>query len=59
MPKVITNRDNKQDKNLSGWDKAIADAHKQIRRLTLAVEHFQDMKKKGEPWPDADAPMQS
>ena len=38
-------------KNLSGWDKAIADAKKAIERLQTAISVFEKKKAAGEPWP--------
>lgn len=47
MSKSIKNVKN----NLSGWDKAIADAERGIARLKAALSHALAMKKAGEPWP--------
>jgi uncharacterized protein YeeX (DUF496 family) len=51
MTARLSKRDNKVNRNLSGWDKAIADAKKGIVRLQAALEHAKAMKTTGEPWP--------
>jgi hypothetical protein len=51
MTKIISKRDKKQGKPLSGWDKAIADAEKGIERLKLAIDTFRENKATGQPWP--------
>jgi hypothetical protein len=51
MRTTISKRDNVVKENLSGWDKAIEDAQKGIRRLKIAIEDCQAKKKAGEPWP--------
>jgi len=38
-------------KNLSGWDRAIADAKRRIRELEFAIGVLRRRKKAGEPWP--------
>jgi len=51
MPANLSKRDKYVKRNLSGWDKAIADAKKGIAKLQAALAHSLDMKKAGEPWP--------
>jgi hypothetical protein len=51
MPVSISKRDKCVKENLSGWDKAIADAERGIARLKAALSHSIAMKKAGEPWP--------
>jgi hypothetical protein len=51
MSNIISKRDKKQCKSLSGWDKAIADAQKGIDRLKRAIETCREKKAAGEPWP--------
>jgi hypothetical protein len=48
---ILSKRDKKSTKILSGWDKAIADAKRGVFRLERAIENFKEMKKAGEPWP--------
>ena len=56
MSKTTRNRDKKVKDNLSGWDKAIADAEKGIARLRAALAHALEMKRSGEPWPEDSKP---
>ena len=51
MPKTISKRYKESREKLSGWDNAIADAEKSIKRLQLAIKTFLEMKAAGEPWP--------
>jgi hypothetical protein len=51
MPKILSKRDSHVNNNLSGWDKAIADAEKGIARLKAAIEDCKAKKAAGEPWP--------
>lgn len=43
------------DNNLNGWDRAIADAEKGIKRLQSAISVCRERKEAGEPWPGDDA----
>jgi hypothetical protein len=36
-----------------GWDRAIADAKEQIRRLEISISIFQEHRDAGEPWPES------
>ena len=40
----------KCENNLSGWDRAIADAKKGIKRLELTIDTFTERRDAGEPW---------
>jgi hypothetical protein len=51
MSRTISKRDIEVKDNLSGWDKAIADAKKGILRLRIAIEDCEAKKAVGEPWP--------
>jgi hypothetical protein len=51
MPKILSKRDSHVKNNLSGWDKAIADAKRGIARLKAAIEDCEAKKAAGEPWP--------
>jgi hypothetical protein len=51
MPKTISKRDSDVNNNVSGWDKAIEDARKGIRRLELAIQTYEERRASGEPWP--------
>lgn len=59
MPRIISKRDNSVKNNLSGWDKAIADAKNGIARLKTAIEDCKAKKASGEPWPGAQFADQS
>jgi len=45
--------------NLSGWDKAIEDAKKGIRRLEIAIDDCRAKKAAGEPWPGTQSSNQN
>jgi hypothetical protein len=47
----ITEREILQEKNLTKWDNAIADAERGIDRLKRAIETCREMKAAGEAWP--------
>jgi hypothetical protein len=49
--KVITKRDNPQQKDRTMWDKAIEDARRLIKRLETAVRFFEESRDAGEGWP--------
>ena len=55
MSKSLSKRDNAVKRNLSGWDKAIADCKKGILRLQVALRDCQEKKRSGEPWPGTQA----
>jgi hypothetical protein len=59
MPVNISKRDNYVKDNLSGWDKLIFDAQKHIVRLKAAIDHAQQMKETGEPWPGTQSENQT
>jgi hypothetical protein len=41
----------RQGKNSSGWDQAIADARKKIEKLEFSIRVFKQRKEAGEQWP--------
>jgi hypothetical protein len=42
-------------KNISGWDRAIADAKARIKKLEFSIRVFRQRKRNGEPWPGESA----
>ncbi len=59
MSRSISKQDKPVNDKISGWDKVIVDAEKHIVRLKAAIGHARDMKKSGEPWPEAQAENQT
>jgi hypothetical protein len=55
MPKIASKRKTIVKLNLSGWDKAIADARKGITRLEAAIRVFMEKKANGDRWPSDSA----
>jgi hypothetical protein len=44
----------KLSKKKMGWDAAIEDVRKRIEKLRTALAIFEEKKKAGEPWPEAE-----
>lgn len=43
----------------AGWDSAITDARKDIKRLEIAISVFEENKRNGEPWPGTQSESQT
>ena len=51
MSNVCQEKSERKQSKLSGWDRAIEDAKKKIRRLEFSISVFRKRKRSGESWP--------
>jgi hypothetical protein len=55
MPNTCQAKKRPKEKNISGWDHAIADAKMRIKKLEFSIHIFRPKKKAGETWPGESA----